>query len=130
MSMKIIISNSSDMPIYRQIADAVKEEILSDNLHEGDPLPSIRTIARELSVSVITAKKAYEELEAMGYIKGQQGRGFFVSKKSRELAKEHKISEMEQHILSAIDICGELGLSKEELMGTVETLYDGNFLNE
>ncbi len=122
--MKILISNISDVPIYRQIAEAVKEEILSGGMGEGDALPSIRSLAGELSVSVITAKKAYEELEAAGYINAMQGKGFFVSPRSRELAREHRRSLIEQHILSAADAAKAAGMSKEEFAQTARDLWD------
>ncbi len=121
--MNIIISNSSDTPIYSQIVQCIQRDIVSGVLSEGDSLPSIRALAKDLSVSVITTKKAYEILESQGYIETQAGKGSVVSKKSGTLAREHKISDMEQRLLEAIDISRELGLSLEELTGTLDTLY-------
>lgn len=121
--MNIIISNSSDTPIYSQIVQCIQRDIVSGVLSEGDSLPSIRTLAKELSVSVITTKKAYEILEAQGYIETRQGKGSVVSKKSGTLAREHKVSNMEQHLLEAIDISKELNLSYSELMNILDTLY-------
>ena len=121
--MDIIISNSSDTPIYSQIAEGIQKGIISGELKEGDALPSIRALAKELSVSVITTKKAYEVLEAQGYIKTQQGKGSVVSSMSSSLAREHRISEMEQHLLAAADIARELGIGAEELAETARSLY-------
>lgn len=121
--MNIIISNSSDTPIYEQIVEAVQKSIICGELGESDALPSIRSLARELSVSVITVKKAYETLEAKGYIMTQAGKGSIVSAKSSVLAREHKISVMEQHILSAIDISRELMMDCDELKAVFDELY-------
>ncbi len=121
--MNIIISNSSDTPIYLQIVQCIQRDIVNGVLSEGDVMPSIRSLAKELSVSVITTKKAYEVLEAQGYIETRQGKGSFVSKRSGTLAKEHKQSQMEQHLLDAIDISRELNLDYTELIGIIEQLY-------
>lgn len=121
--MNIIISNSSDTPIYSQIVQCIQRDIVNGVLSEGDVLPSIRTLAKELSVSVITTKKAYEILEGQGYIETRQGKGSFVSKKSVALAREHRISAMEQSLLDAIDVSRELGLSYSELTNILDTLY-------
>lgn len=121
--MNIIISNSSDTPIYSQIVQCIQRDIVSGVLSEGDSLPSIRTLAKELSVSVITTKKAYEILEAQGYIETRQGKGSVVSKKSGTLAREHKISQVEQALLQAIDVSKELGMSLDELSDTLKILY-------
>lgn len=121
--MDIIISNSSDTPIYLQIVQCIQRDIINGVLSEGDVMPSIRSLAKELSVSVITTKKAYEVLEAQGYIETRQGKGSFVSKRSGTLAKEHKQSQMEQHLLDAIDISRELNLDYTELTGIIEQLY-------
>lgn len=120
----IIISNSSDTPIYLQIAEAIRYSIISGGLKEGDVLPSIRSLAKELSVSVITTKKAYEVLEGQGYIKTHQGRGSVVSARSASLAREHRLSELEQHLLEAADIARELNISAEEFAETARRLYD------
>ena len=121
--MNIIISNSSDTPIYSQIAEGIQKSIISGELTEGDSLPSIRALAKELSVSVITTKKAYEVLETQGYIKTQPGKGSVVSARSSSLAREHRISELEQHLLAAADIARELGIGAEELAETAKALY-------
>lgn len=121
--MNIIISNTSDTPIYLQIAECIQRDIVNGALSGGDAMPSIRALAKDLSVSVITTKKAYELLEEQGYIETVQGKGSFVSKKSGALAREHRISVMEQSILDAIDVSRELGLGYGELIGIIEELY-------
>lgn len=121
--MNIIISNSSDTPIYTQIAEGIQRSIIGGELTEGDALPSIRALAKELSVSVITTKKAYEVLETQGYIKTQPGKGSVVSARSSSLAREHRLSELEQHLFEAADIARELGMSADELAETAKALY-------
>lgn len=122
--MNIIISNTSDTPIYLQIVQCIQRDIVNGVLSGGDAMPSIRTLAKELSVSVITTKKAYEILESQGYIETQAGKGSVVSSKSGALAKEHKLSKMEQSLLDAIDISKELGLDYAELIKITEQLYE------
>lgn len=122
--MNIIISNTSDIPIYSQIVECIQRDIVNGVLSEGDSMPSIRSLAKDLSVSVITTKKAYEILEGQGYIETRQGKGSFVSKKSGSLAREHKISDMEQRLLEAIDISRELGMEYGELSTALKTLYE------
>lgn len=121
--MNIIISNSSDIPIYQQIVDHIRQNIVDGQISTGDPLPSIRSLAKELSVSVITTKKAYEVLEEQGYVKTIAGKGSFVSKQSAALAKEHKASTLEQHLLEAIDIASELDMGKDEVKELLDVLY-------
>lgn len=122
--MNIIISNRSDIPIYQQLVNAVKGEIVRGALKEGEGLPSIRMLSKELSISVITTKKAYEILEESGYIKTVPGKGSFVSARSRELAEEYRVSQLEQYLLSAIDLANEMGLTQEAFHQTVDRLYD------
>ena len=121
--MHILISNRSDIPIYQQIVDAIRQDIINGTLAEGDALPSIRMLAKDLSVSVITTKKAYELLETQGYIQTQPQKGSVVSRRSAQLAKEHKQSAMEQHILDAIDISKELQLNQNAFLELVSELY-------
>ena len=122
--MNILISNHSDVPIYQQLIDCIKSEIINGHIKSGEALPSIRMMAKELSVSVITTKKAYEMLEQQGYIHTIAGKGSFVSEQSESLVREHKISAMEQHILSAVDISRELDWSKEEFIEFMDSLYE------
>ena len=121
--MNIVISNTSDTPIYAQIVECIRREIANGALREGDMMPSIRSLAKDLSVSVITTKKAYEQLEAQRYIETRAGKGSFVSARSGALAREHKISDMEQHLLAAIDISRELGMTDEDLKTHFDALF-------
>ena len=122
--MNIIISYSSDEPIYSQIVNSIQRAVSSGELSEGDPMPSIRALARDLGISVITTKKAYEVLEKQGYIKTMQGKGSFVSTQSGALARERRQSEMEQLLMAAADISKELGLSAEALAELLKELYE------
>lgn len=122
--MNIIISYSSDEPIYSQIVNSIQRAVSSGELSEGDPMPSIRALARDLGISVITTKKAYEVLEKQGYIKTMQGKGSFVSTQSGALIRERRQSEMEQLLMAAADISKELGLSAEALAELLKELYE------
>lgn len=121
--MNILLSNRSDTPIYQQIALEICRNIAEGLLAEGDSLPSIRLLAKELAVSVITTKNAYELLERQGYIETQPGKGSVVSLKSAGLVRERKKSDMEQHLLDAIDIAKELGLSRRDMGELLDMLY-------
>ena len=101
--MKIIISNNSYIPIFEQIKNAIINSIVSDALSEDEPLPSIRTLAQDLRISVMTVKKAYDELEKEGYIITRQGKGSFVAPKNLELAKEQKQKEIEEYISKIVE---------------------------
>ena len=121
--MNILLSNRSDTPIYQQIASEICRNIAGGQLAEGDSLPSIRLLAKELAVSVITTKNAYELLERQGYIETQPGKGSVVSVKSTGLVRERKRSDMEQHLLDAIDIAKELGMSRQDVAELLDMLY-------
>lgn len=124
--MKIIISNSGDQPIYEQIAGQIKNAILSGGLAEGAALPSLRFLAKELRVSIISTKRAYEELEKEGYIESFQGKGSFVTGRNRELMREEQFKKIEASLLSAVEMAKISGLSLKELEEVLEALYDGN----
>jgi len=111
----IIIKNSSGMPIYEQIKEQIKRSILNDELEEGDTLPSIRQLAADLKVSVITTTRAYSELEQEGYIYNVQGKGCFVAPKDSELIREQLIRKIEDHFTDAINAARIPKLSEEEL---------------
>ena len=113
--MTIIIKNSSGMPIYEQIKEQIKRSILNDELEEGDTLPSIRQLAADLKVSVITTTRAYSELEQEGYIYNVQGKGCFVAPKDSELIREQLIRKIEDHFTDAINAARIPKLSEEEL---------------
>lgn len=121
--MTIIISNSSDKPIYEQIMTQIKNAVISGELAAGEPLPSLRFLARELHVSVISTKRAYEELERDGYIESVPGKGSFVTEKNRELMKEEQFKKVEEYLQSAADTARLSGISLEELYSVLKTLY-------
>ena len=122
--MNIVVSNTSGVPIYEQIAKAIKNEILSGDLKENSALPSIRSLASELRVSVITTKRAYEELERDGFIYTLPGKGSYVAEQNKELLKEEKLREIEEKLGEAIDIANSIGLTFEELVGMLKTLKE------
>ena len=123
--MDIIISNSNKNPIYDQIASQIKNLIIIGELNEGDALPSMRLLAKELRISVITTKRAYEELERDGFIETVTGRGSFVASKNLEFIKEEHLRMAEEHLLKSVDIAKSSGISLEELMEILSTLYEG-----
>lgn len=122
--MNIIISNTLGIPIYEQIAKEIKNEIISGNLKENELLPSIRSLAAELRVSVITTKRAYEELERDGYIYTIKGKGSYVAEQNRELLKEEKLKEIEDKFIEAINISNSIGLEFDELIEMLKTLKE------
>lgn len=121
--MDIIISNSTDKPIYEQITSQIKNQILSSVLQEGDLLPSMRQLAKELRISVITTKRAYEDLERDGFIKTVVGKGSFVAGKNIEFIKEHNLRLAEQYLQSAVDLARSSGITFEELLEILTVLY-------
>jgi GntR family transcriptional regulator len=121
--MDIILSNSSKKPLYEQIASQIKNQIISGVLKEGDALPSMRLLAKELRISVITTKRAYEELEKEGFIETATGRGSFVAKRNIELIKEEQLKIIEQHLEKSIEVAKSSGISLEELSDLLVTLY-------
>ena len=123
--MKIIISGNSDLPIYLQIVNQIKDQILSGQVEENQKLPSMRALAKDLGISFITTKKSYEELEKQGLINTVPGKGCFVSHFNKELVYEAKMREIEELLERAIDLSNMIGLNKEELILTLESLYEG-----
>lgn len=122
--MEIIISNSSNIPIYEQIKEEVKSKIVSGELEEGEMLPSIRSLAKDLRVSVITTKNAYEELEKEGYVKTIPSKGVYVNKINWELAKEEQLKKIETLIERAINMAKINNISKKELKDLINVLYE------
>jgi len=122
--LNIVVSNTSGVPIYEQIAKAIKNEILSGDLKENSALPSIRSLASELRVSVITTKRAYEELERDGFIYTLPGKGSYVAEQNKELLMEEKLREIEERLGEAIDIANSIGLNFNELVGMLKTLKE------
>lgn len=121
--MKIIISNSSSIPIYEQIKKQIINQIISDELNEGDSISSIRSLANDIKISIMTIKKAYDELENEGYIKSVQGKGTFVAPKNIELARERANKDIEEHISKIIDISNKFNISKGEILDLFEFVY-------
>ena len=122
--MNIIISNSSGLPIYEQICRQIKGAIASGKLRPGEPLPSIRALARDLRISVITTKRAYEELERDGYINTVAGKGCFVAEQNLELAKENSLREIEEHLQTALELGRQCGLTAEDLRSMLLVLSE------
>ena len=123
--MDIIISNSSDIPIYQQIVNQMREAIISNNLEQGQSLPSIRSLAKDLNISVITTKRAYEELERQGFIDIVPGKGCFVAIFKKELVYEEKVKEIETKVEEIIEISRMINLSKEEIIEIFNVIYEG-----
>lgn len=122
--MDIIISNSSDKPIYEQISSQIKNAILSGDLPTGSALPSIRALASDLQVSVITTKRAYSDLEALGFIETHQGKGSFVSGGNLELLREEQLRQIEELLQQAIEKADVAGVSVQELHDIIDTLVE------
>ena len=124
--MDIILSNSSGEPIYRQIVTQIKAQITSGALSAGDALPSMRLLAQQLRISVITTKRAYEELEREGFIENFTGRGCFVKAQNPEFLREEIIRQTEEQLSKACEIARQGGLTLEELTELLELMYGGN----
>ena len=123
--MNIQITNDGTVPIYEQIARQIKGMVLNGTLKEGDALPSMRLLAKELKISVITTKRAYEELERDGFIVSMTGKGSFVAGTDTEVLKEARQKELEQTMEELVAQGKELGLSLEELMELMTIIYRG-----
>ena len=113
--MNIIISNNSSVPIYEQIKNAIKDAIISNELKEEEMLPSVRNLANDLKISFLTVKKAYDELEAEGFIKTVQGKGSFVAPKNLEIIKEVKLKEIQDYIEKIYNISKISNISEDEI---------------
>ena len=121
--MKIILINGSSVPLYEQIKNAIKENILKNNVKEGEQLPSVRTLSKDLKVSILTVKKAYDELEEEGFVESRQGLGTFVAGKDSEVKREEMQKELENHLQEAIKLSADLDLDKETILELFEFLY-------
>lgn len=124
--MRIIIKNSSGKPIYEQIKDQIKDAILSDELNDGDILPSIRQLASELKISVVTTTRAYSDLEQEGFIVNIQGKGCFVTSKDSELVREQLLLKIEDGFAAAINAAKIAKLPHEELLQMLKSMLEGN----
>lgn len=124
--MNIKIRNSSDDPIYLQIKNQIKNEILNASIREGELLPSIRLLAKDLRVSVITTKRAYDELEQEGFIHSVQGKGSFVAPQNRELLREQYLKKVETNLTEALDAARTGGISLQEIKEMLDLLHAEN----
>ena len=122
--MDIIISNSNGKPIYEQITSQIKSLIMNGELKEGDALPSMRLLAKELHISVITTKRADEELESDGFISTVVGKGSFVAGSNHEILKEEQFRLVEEYLQKAVDIARGSGISMEEMEDIIRMLYE------
>ena len=123
--MDIILSNSSGKPIYEKIADKVNEQIMTGALAAGEALPSMRLLAQSLRVSVITTKRAYEELEREGFLENVPGKGCFVAPQNREFLREAQLRRVEERLAQAVDEARKGGFPLEELHELLDILYRG-----
>ncbi|HIY97697.1 MAG TPA: GntR family transcriptional regulator [Candidatus Borkfalkia excrementigallinarum] len=123
--MNVIVSNASDKPIYEQIYTQIKGAILRGECKEGEPLPSIRALAKELRISVITTKRAFDDLERDGFIYSVQGKGSFVAVKNSELLREEYLRQTEQKLAEAVELARSGGITDEELAEMFSILIKG-----
>ena len=121
--MDIILTNAASQPIYDQIVSQVKAQILSGKLKEGDALPSLRALAKDLRISVITTKRAYEELERKGFIVSLTGKGSFVAGANTELIREEHLRRLEDHLREAVSLSHLCGLDLDGLTSILSMLY-------
>ena len=121
--MDIIIRNTGEVPIYDQITRQIKGHILSGALGEGEGLPSMRALAKDLRISVITTKRAYEELEREGFITTVPGKGCFVAPRNLELVRESALRQVEEHLQKAVEAAKLGGVTADELKETLDILY-------
>lgn len=116
MTLEILISNTVNQPIYNQIYSQIKNQIIAGKLKEGDALPSIRSLAKDLRISVITTKRAYDELEKEGFVNTIAGKGCFVASANTEFIKEDYLKQIEDHMQKIASLASACGLTKEELI--------------
>ena len=121
--MNIIISNNRDKPIYEQIVSKIKNMIMSEELLAGDSLPSMRSLAKSIHVSVITVQRAYEELQRDGFIETEIGRGTYVLARNKEFYKEQQQKRIEEYLQLAIDAAKENAMSLDKLIDLLKILY-------
>lgn len=122
--MNIVISNSSGVPIYEQICKQIESQIILGELVQGEPLPSIRNLAQQLRISVITTKRAYEELEKGGFIETLAGKGSFVAIKNKEMIREVRMKKVEDYIIKAIEEGKRINLSRADIKDLVDVIFD------
>ena len=122
--MELIIRNSTNQPIYDQIYCQIKSQILSGALAPGEALPSIRALAKDLKISVITTKRAYDELEAHGFIYTMAGKGCFVANNNLEILREQRRRELETHLTAALELAKSCGLTRQDLKQMLDLLSE------
>ena len=122
--MELIIRNTISQPIYDQICTQIKAQIIAGMLRPGDPLPSIRALAKDLRISVITTKRAYDELEAQGFLYTVAGKGCFVAEKNLDLIREQRLKELEAHLSAAAELAKSCCVSREELHEMLRILLE------
>ena len=122
--MEIIIRNTVNQPIYEQIYSQLKAQIIAGVLTPGEALPSIRALAKDLKISVITTKRAYDELEAEGFLYTVAGKGCFVAEKNLDLIREQQLKELEDHLAAAAGLARSCGATAEELVGMLRVLLE------
>ena len=123
--MQILLQHTGGKPIYEQIAEQMKAQILSGEIPAGEQLPSIRTLAKDLYISVITTKRAYEELEREGFVETMQGRGTYVAQQDAEQVREEHRRRIEQKLLEAVEIAKSADISEREVYETLHILFGG-----
>lgn len=123
--MEILISNASGLPIYEQITTQIKQKILSGELAAGEALPSIRALAKDLRISVITTKRAYDELEAQGFLTTVAGKGCFVAEQNTQLIRESRLREIEEHLQSAAELARSCRVADGELLEMLRLIIQG-----
>ncbi len=121
--MLIFINNKNGVPIYDQIYSQIKSQIINGTIEEDAPLPSIRSLAKDLHISVITTKRAYEELEKDGFIYTLPGKGSFVAKKNTALIKEENLRQIEENLDEVMKLSASCGLKKEDIIEMLEILF-------
>ncbi|MDO4538854.1 MAG: GntR family transcriptional regulator [Coriobacteriales bacterium] len=122
--MEIVISNSSDKPIYEQIATQIREQVLTGALTEGEKLPSIRSLATQLRISAITTKRAYQDLEAQGFVHTVPGKGCFVAGENLELLREERLRMVESSLVRAVSDARAAGITADELREMLDLLLE------
>ena len=122
--MELIIRNTAGQPIYDQISSQIKAQIIAGPLRAGDVMPSIRGLAKDLKISVITTKRAYDELEAEGFVTTVAGKGCFVAEKNLDLVREQQLKDLEAHLAAAAELAKSCGVSREELHEMLRILLE------
>ena len=125
--MNIQINNSSDDPIYLQIKNQIKTQIISGDLKVGEQLPSIRSLAKELRISMLTAKRAYDELELDGFINSVQGKGNFVAAQNKELIREEYLKKIEEKLQEIVELSEIAGITNDELVQMLKSYVEGKY---